>query len=274
MNKLIKKVTNIQKKYLIVFILVIGVLTSGLIFTPLLTLKQTLFKTTPEPQKTNYLNNSYFKLIDYNPINPKAFLINQAPDELIKKNHIVYLVFYTRIGITEFKIEKELEIVVRNKTFQQLKDIFSSDSPLKNNPDPENIAIPCIPNYCTPPARLSDSDYRKNQDATFVNKTYFGVENKSDKTRTLETFKQFKKGTIMQNIRAIVGPADVAGIDDLNYTKSWEALYDIDGTPGVNMVILSLEGLADNNDDFNLEKLIKIYYANDKNEVFELKTDN
>jgi hypothetical protein len=268
------KLPNITKVIIPTTIILTLVIT-GLTIYPIFTLKEQTFKSTPEPTKTELIKNSYFKVIDYNPISPKAFVINDPKnEELIKKAHIVYLVYYTRTSITEFKITKETEIVVRNKTFEELKSIFTSDSVLKNNPDPDNLSIPCLDGYCKKPQRLSDQEYRKNQDSIFINKTYFGVKNKSEKKRSVEVFKKLKKGMIMQEIRKIVGPADVKGIDNLNYTKSWEALYDIDDTPGINIVILSLEGLADSPEDYPLEKLIKVYYANDKNEVSELKLEN
>jgi hypothetical protein len=268
------KLPNISK-VIIPTIILLTLLITGITMYPIFTLKEQTFKSTPEPTKTELIKNSYVKVIDYNPFSPKAFVINDPKnDELIKKSYIVYLVYYTRTSITELKITKEIEIIVRNKSFEELKSIFSSDSVLKNNPDPDNLSIPCIDGYCKKPQRLSDEEYRKNQDSIFINKTYFGVKNKSEKKRSIEVFKKLKKGMIMQDIRKIVGPADVKGIDNLNYTKSWEALYDIDDTPGVNMVILSLEGLADSPEDYPLEKLIKIFYVNNQNEVFELKIEN
>jgi hypothetical protein len=274
-NKILKfKKLNITKVIISTIILSTLIIT-GLTIYPIFTLKEQTFKSTPEPTKTELIKNSYFKVIDYNPLSPKAFVINDPKnDELIKKSHIVYLVYYTRTSIKDFKITKEIEIVVRNKSFEELKSIFSSDSVLKNNPDPDNISIPCLDGYCKKPQRLSDQEYRKNQDSIFINKTYFGVKNKSEKKRNIEAFKKLKKGILLNEIIKLIGPPDVAGIDNLNYTKSWEALYDIDDTPGVNMVILSLEGLADSPEDYPLEKLIKIFYANDKNEVFELKLEN
>ncbi|MGL4758903.1 MAG: hypothetical protein ACRCXZ_06180, partial [Patescibacteria group bacterium] len=103
---------------------------------------------------------------------------------------------------------------------------------------------------------------------------YFGVKNKSGKPRKVDQFRKFKKGVILNTIIEKVGPPEIAGIDDLNYTKSYEALYDIDDTPGINMVILSLEVLASKPENYSREKLIKVYYANDKNQVFPLEMED
>ncbi|MGL4758904.1 MAG: hypothetical protein ACRCXZ_06185 [Patescibacteria group bacterium] len=249
-------------------------LTTLILILPITNLKQVIFKDTPEPEKTNYLNNSYFKVIDYNPLSPRAILINNPNnDELTKTNHIVYLIIFKRTSITDFAIALDYEIQTKNKTFQELTEIFQDDQPFRVNPDTNNLLIPCIEGYCKQAPRLSDEEYRKKQDSVFINSTYFGVKNKSGKPRKVDQFRKFKKGTIMQDIRKIVGPADVAGIDDLNYTKSYEALYDIDDTPGINMVILSLEALASAPEEYNDEKLIKVYYANDKNQVFPLEME-
>jgi hypothetical protein len=272
-NKKQNKSQLITKKSICLTAILLIVFSTLTAFVPLLNLTNTIYKDISEPNRSELIKSTHTQIIDYNPITPKVFVIkNPSSDELIKKEHIVYLIYFNRISMTDFKITQEIEIPVKNKSFQELIELFKNDSILKSNPDKDNLGIPCLPTYCTKPQRLSDEEYRKNQDNVFLNSTYFGVKNKSGKKRSIEQFKKLKKGMLLRSdVKSLVGFADVAGRDQLNYTKSYEALYDIDDTPGVNMVILSLELLASKAENFPREKLIKVYYANDKNEVLELE---
>lgn len=128
----------------------------------------------------------------------------------MKKEAGIYVVTFKRNGLFSYIIDKEYEGASKNYTFNQLKDLFKNDNILRNNTDPSNLQIPCIPNYCIQAIRLSDEDYKKKQDDTFLSKTYFGVKNKSGKPRSIDEFKRLKIGMVRNpDIKYILGPADL-----------------------------------------------------------------
>jgi hypothetical protein len=259
-------------KYIIPLLIIA---TIGITITPILNLKEVLAKNLNSNSKQNFFKSSEFILLSYNPIEPvMAVIRNSGDDELMRKEAGFYIITFQREGLFNYRIKKEYEGATKNYTINQLKDLFKNDNVLRTNPDPNNLQIPCIPNYCTPPPRLSDEEYKSKQDQTFLNKTYFGVKNKSGKPRSIDEFKKLKVGMNMEkDIELKIGFGDLKGTEELNYTKGPEYLYDIDGTKGVNLIILSVEFIAQDSIDFYKENLKAMYIVYDDKRIEEYKLE-
>ena len=269
------KLKKLKIKTIVILIIVSVVAIISAIAFPFVNIKNSVFpKNLGQSQKT-YQENNEIIIVNYNLINPWVVVIpKNIPNEFFKKEGGGYIISLKRSNIIDFTIDKEYSFATKNYDFESLKKIFKDDSILKNNTDSTNLEIPCIPEFCKEKPRLSDEEYRKNQDNTYLNSTYYGVKNKFEKKRTVDEFKKLKIGMVMRTVGYdIVGGADFGAIDRLNYTKGPEFIYDIDGTPGVNMIIVSVDYLTANTEELDKEKIKAVYIVYNDKRVEEMKLD-
>lgn len=219
----------------------------SLLFYPFLNIKSAIYD--KNILETPEIKNSVVIVKDYHPALPVvATIFKKQTLEDQKKGTIVIQTKYNRVSLFSFlPLQTESrQIVIKNKTFQEIQDIVSKNDLTKNNPDPTNIEV-----ECSSGCRNSNSNEGSPDD-----QYYNGVRNIRGKSRDVEDFKKLKVGMKLSEVKNLVGNSDRI-ISKGVITVKYERHFKLDSTD-LNFVIIAFDKDADNYEDAKLVRIVVV----------------
>lgn len=239
MPKLIKYLT------ISIFFFILAII--SFLFYPFLNIKSAIYD--KNILETPEIKNSAVIVKDYNPALPVvATIFKKETPEDQKKGTIVIQTKYNRVSLFNFlPLQKESrQIIIKNKTFEQIQDIVSKNDLTKNNPDPTNIEVECS----------SGCENGNSNEVSLEDQYYNGVINIRGKPRNVEDFKKLKVGMKLSEVKSLVGNSDMI-ISTGMITMEYERHFKLD-SKDLNFVIVAFDKDADYYLDAKLTRVIVV----------------